>query len=178
MYDFLANINIKLWMLIIPTLLFLHEMEEWNILEWYYSTYDPAPKSTNLSTRIWLFIMSIWGYLMITLAYIIPNVYLSAGVVLFLIVFTSFNGLQHIFWLFAFKKYAPGVIFSSLGIVAGIILTMAMLIQGLVSPIIVIVFWAVTVPFIISTIRAKNTLIKTFEYLHNLTLKIVEFLER
>lgn len=178
MVNFLTNMDVKLWMWIIPTLLFLHEMEEWNILRWYHSTYNPPPKSTNLSARIWLFIMSIWGYLMTALAYVIPNRFISAGIMLFLIVFTSFNGLQHIFWLFAFRKYAPGVIFSSLGVAVGTALTAAMLMQGLVSPVLVGIFWAIAVPFIISTIRAKNTLIGTFERLHNLSLKIVEALER
>jgi len=38
--------------------------------------------------------------------------------------------------------------------------------------------WIISIPFIIETVRAKNTLIKSFVFLHNLTLKVVECLER
>ena len=177
-FDFLNNVNLKAAMWIIPIIFFAHEMEEWNILDWYHSTYNPPPKSTKLSCRIWLFIMSIWGFIAASLAYFIPNKHISAGIAVFLVVFTTFNGFQHIFWLFAFKKYAPGVLFSSLGIAAGVFITAAALIQGLVSPIYVMILYIITVPFLISTFCAGNKCIGTFEHLHNFTLKIVEVLEK
>ena len=176
--ELLLNLNFRAWIWIIPLFLFLHEMEEWNILDWYHSTYNPPPKSTKLSCRIWLFIMSLWGFIVASLAYFIPNKHISAGIAVFLVVFTTFNGFQHIFWLFAFKKYAPGVLFSSLGIAAGVFITAAALIQGLVSPIYVMILYIITVPFLISTFCAGNKCIGTFEHLHNLTLKIVEVLEK
>ncbi len=177
-YNFLSELNINNAMWIIPFIFFLHEMEEWNILSWYHSTYNPPPQSTNLSCRIWLFIISIWFYFMTVIAHIIPNQYISTGILLFLIVFSSFNGIQHIFWLFAFKKYAPGVIFSTLGIVAGAIITAACLIQNLTLPIYIIILYAFTIYPLIVTFRAGNKCIKTFQALHNLTLKIVEGLSK
>ncbi|MFA5658209.1 MAG: HXXEE domain-containing protein [Oscillospiraceae bacterium] len=178
LYNFLENLNFRAWIWVIPLMLFLHEMEEWNILKWYHSTNNTPPKSTNLSCRIWLFIMSIWGFAVTALAYCIPNKYISSGIILFLVVFTTFNGLQHIYWLFAFKKYAPGVIFSSLGIIAGVLLSASALIKEITSPIYIIILYTITIPFLIATIHAKNKCIGTFNYLHNLTLKIVKVLEK
>jgi len=177
-FNFLVNVDIKVFMWIIPTVFFCHEMEEWNILDWYHSTYNPPPKSTKLSCRIWLFIMSIFGFIVTALSYIVPSPYISAGIILFLVVFTTFNGIQHIYWTITFKKYAPGVIFSSIGIICGIFVTIAAFLQRLVSPIYVVILYTITIPFIIATVHAKNKCIRTFQNLHNLTLKIVEVLEK
>lgn len=173
----LNEMNFKTIMWIVPIIFFIHEMEEWNILDWYHSTYVTPPPSTKLSCRLWLWAISIWGFLMTTIAYVIPNESISAMVLLILIVFTTFNGLQHIYWTFAFHKYAPGVIGSSIGIAAGGIITAVILVQHLVSPIYVIVLYIITVPQIIQTIRAKNTLLKTFYKLHLLTVKMANCFE-
>lgn len=90
----------------------------------------------------------------------------------------TFIGIQHIYWTFAFRKYAPGVIFSTLGIICGIFITTITLIQKIASPIYVIALYAISIPFIAATIRKKNKCMGAFEHLHNHTLKIVEFLER
>lgn len=176
--NFLKEVPLTTLMWIIPCVFFLHEMEEWNILTWYHSTYNPPPKSTKLSCRIWLFTISILAFILSALAYVIPKAHICAGIVILLVVFTTFNGLQHIYWTITFKKYAPGVIFSSLGIICGIIVTAATLQQGLVSYIYVIILYIIIVPFLIMTFKAKNTLIPPFAKLHNFTLQIVEFLER
>lgn len=174
----LNEMNLKTVMWIVPIIFFIHEMEEWNILDWYHSTYVTPPPSTKLSCRLWLWTISIWGFLMTTIAYVIPNKSISAMVLLILIVFTTLNGLQHIYWLFAFHKYAPGVIGSSIGIVAGGIITAGILVQNLVSPIYVIILYLITVPYVIQTIRAKNTLLKTFYALHLLTVKIANCFQK
>jgi len=174
----LNELNLKTIMWMVPIIFFIHEMEEWNILDWYHSTYVTPPPSTKLSCRLWLWAISIWGFLMTTIAYVIPNESISAMVLLILIVFTTFNGLQHIYWMFAFRKYAPGVIGSSIGIVAGGVITAGILVQQLVSPIYVIVLYLITVPKIVQTIRAKNTLLKTFYSLHLLTVKIANCFEK
>jgi len=176
--DFLTGVRFTTLMWLIPFVFFLHEMEEWNILAWYHSTYNPPPKSTKLSCRIWLFVISIWAFILSALAYIIPEKHVSAGIIIFLVVFTIFNGIQHIYWTIAFKKYAPGVIFSSVGIVCGVVVTSAALLQGLVYNGYVITLYLIIIPFLIATFKAKNRLIGSFERLHNLTLKIVEFLEK
>lgn len=175
---FLNHVNVKAAMWIIPIIFFIHEMEEWNILDWYKCTYNPPPPSTKLSCRIWLFLISIFGFMITSIAYILPNDTISAGVLLVFIVFSTFNGLQHIYWTIAFKKYAPGVIFSSLGIIAGIFITAVILSKGLISAGYVFFLYLITVPFMIETFRAKNKLIRSFTYLHGLTLKIVDILER
>ena len=153
-------------------------MEEWNILNWYNSTYCPPPSSTKLSCRIWLFLISIFGFIITSIAYIIPNDTISSGVILIFIVFSTFNGLQHLYWTIAFKKYTPGVVFSSLGIFAGIFITAVILSKDFISVGYIIILYIITIPFMLETFRAKNKLIRSFSYLHGLTLKIADFLER
>ncbi|NLX68305.1 MAG: HXXEE domain-containing protein [Clostridiaceae bacterium] len=178
MYSLLATLDVKAWLWIIPAIFFFHEMEEWNILKWYHSTFNPPPKSTLLSTRLWLFFISIVVCVLSSLAYVIPVKIISMLIVLFLITFTGFNAPQHIYWFFAFKKYAPGVIFSSIGLAVDLILTIAILVQGLVNPIIVAAFAIATVPMLVETFRAKNKSTKAFESMHEFTLKMVAFLEK
>lgn len=161
MVEILNGLNLKTIMWIIPIIFFLHEMEEWNIYDWYHSTYQTPPPSTKLSMRIWLWLISIWGFLVTSISYIIPNKMISAMVILFLVVFTTVNGLQHIYWTIAFRKYAPGVIWSSLGIVAGGFITAAFLIQQKISIVYILILYLISIPLIIQTIRAKNTLTKT-----------------
>lgn len=177
-YVFLETVDLKALMWILPFVFLFHEMEEWNILDWYKSTYCPPPSSTKLSCRIWLFIISILGFITTLISYLIPNKTFSACIILIFIVFMTFNGIQHIYWTIAFGKYAPGVIFSSLGIVAGLFITVIIISQHLVWTGYILILYLITIPFLIQTFKAKNTLIKTFLLLHNFTLKIVDFLEK
>lgn len=176
--DFLTQLDFRTWMWWIPLIFFLHEMEEWNILDWYHATFNPPPNSTKLSCRLWLFLASICGFAVTALAYVIPNSSISAAIVLVFIALTALNGMHHIFWLFAFQKYAPGVIFSTLGILAGAGMTAAALAQGLVSPAFVILLYLLCVPILVVPFRAGNRCIGACAALHNFTLKIVEVLER
>lgn len=174
----LSSVDLRIVMWVIPVIFFLHEMEEWNILEWYKSTYSAPPPSTKLSCRIWLFTISILGFMVTAAAYIISNQTVSAVVVLLFVVFSTLNGIQHIYWTFAFKKYAPGVIFSSLGIVAGLIVTAVIYSKNLVNPVCIAIMYAACIPSVIQTIKAKNTLTKSIEALHIFSMKIVDLLER
>lgn len=122
--------------------------------------------------------MSIFGFIVTAVAYLVPNIYVTSSIILFLIVFTTFNGMQHIFWTLAFKKYAPGVIFSTLGIVFGLVITIAIMIQRISHPLYIAILYGLTIPLMIETIWAKNACTKVLERLHNFTLKIVKVLER
>lgn len=178
MIEVINEINLKTIMWIIPLIFFFHEMEEWNILDWYHSTYRTPPPSTKLSTRIWMCLISVWGFVITAISYIIPNTMISAMVILFLVVFTTFNGLQHIYWTIAFKKYAPGVIWSSMGIIAGLVVTVVSLAQNQGLMIYILLLYLIAIPKMIQTIRAKNSLTKTFYKLHVLTVKIADCFER
>jgi uncharacterized protein YacL len=122
--------------------------------------------------------LSIFGFIVTAVAYLVPNIYVTSSIILFLIVFTTFNGMQHIFWTLAFKKYAPGVIFSTLGIVFGLVITIAIMIQRISHPLYIAILYGLTIPLMIETIWAKNACTKVLERLHNFTLKIVKVLER
>ena len=49
MIDFLAGVNFKTLMWIIPFVFFLHEMEEWNILTWYHATKEYKAFLSNMA---------------------------------------------------------------------------------------------------------------------------------
>lgn len=142
-----------------------------------FNIQSASQKHASLNTPMAIFI-SIVVCVLSSLAYVIPVKIISMLIVLFLITFTGFNATQHIYWFFAFKKYAPGVIFSSIGLAVDLILTIAILVQGLVNPIIVAAFAIATVPMLVETFRAKNKSTKAFESMHEFTLKMVAFLEK
>ncbi|HEX3076676.1 MAG TPA: HXXEE domain-containing protein [Lachnospiraceae bacterium] len=177
MIEVLREINIKEVMWAIPMIFFLHEMEEWNIYDWYYSNYQTKLPSTKLSIRLWLWLISICGFVVTSISFVIPNKLISGIIILILIVSSSFNGLQHIYWTFIFKKYAPGVLWSSLGIIAGGIITSAIVIQHQVPIVLILILYLITIPLLIQTVRAKKTLNKMFFQLHNLTVKISNIFE-
>ena len=63
------SINI-IW--IIPIFFFIHELEEWNILNWYKKHFINLPDSNETSIRIHIFTLSIAAFLLTFIAWISP----------------------------------------------------------------------------------------------------------
>lgn len=102
---------------VIPLVLFIHEMEEWNIYHYHQKNYPTGViKESILGTRLWLFFLSFVGFAWTTVSYLIPNLTVSAIVMMFLIDFTILNALQHLILTVKTKKYNPGVLFG--GVIA------------------------------------------------------------
>lgn len=154
MLNLLNSIEFRQVIWIVPIILLLHELEEWNIRSWHIKNSMDVPGETFLSTRMWILFLSLLGFLWTVLAFIIPSSSISAGVMLVLICFTLLNALQHLIGLFRFKQYNPGFFFSTVvGLPAGLYLTYRILAQNLLSIWIVLAFGILILVGLVLTVK-------------------------
>jgi hypothetical protein len=57
----LQAVSTRVFFIIIPFVLFIHEMEEWNIVKYHQENYENKIDENNLGTRLWLFLLSLTG---------------------------------------------------------------------------------------------------------------------
>jgi hypothetical protein len=111
--DFLNLINIKVLFFIVPCVLLVHEIEEWNIYEFHKKSYSSGVDGeTKLGGRLWLIFLSLTGFLWTIVCSFIPNTAVSALVMLLLVDFVLLNAIQHIGLTAKTHKYNPGFIFG------------------------------------------------------------------
>jgi hypothetical protein len=107
-----SALSLKFFFITIPVVLFLHEMEEWNIVEFHRKNYKIQFNETNMSERLWLFILSLIGLFFSILCQNIDNEVIANSVFLVLTTFLTINGLQHLLLTVSIKKYNPGFVFG------------------------------------------------------------------
>jgi general stress protein CsbA len=164
----------------VPLFQLVHEVEEWNILRWYRETYVDLPASTNLSVRLWIVVFSLFAYVWTTLSFFTPNRTAAMVMILLLVAASAQNGLQHVYWLLRFRKYAPGVITSVLLVLPlDGYLTHLMLREDFLPSWLVLIVFALMLPGLIETVRAGNRMTKTVRLLaHELPIRLIERLAR
>ncbi len=102
------------WLL--PTSLALHELEEWNILEWYEAHWvnvDPVTM-TPASVHVWLVFASVMAFLgtaAVLCSRHFPLLARTSLLPAFVIVVFG-HAFAHIFWVWRFGGHAPGVVTS------------------------------------------------------------------
>ncbi len=99
-----------------PVALALHELEEWNILDWYLEHWlevDPHTM-TPASVHVWLIFASVLGFLGTFAAVNAKNFELMVRLFLLpsFVVAVFGHALAHIYWTWLFAGYSPGVITS------------------------------------------------------------------
>lgn len=115
MIIFLLSVSIKYLYFPIAGLLFIHELEEWNIYKYHKSMYSNTNQNeSNLSNRLWLLFLSVVGLLLSTICYNIENLFISAMIYMFLVDFILLNSIQHILLSLKTKKYNPGFVFGGI----------------------------------------------------------------
>lgn len=105
-----------LWLLAISFA--LHEAEEWNLVSWERAHFTPPPEFTDLAARTLLVLFALLGLSItaVSVRFLSTRGALVALLPLFVAVVFG-NALTHLFWLFYFGAYAPGVITSGLLVV-------------------------------------------------------------
>jgi hypothetical protein len=169
--DFLS----VLWLF--PIAFALHEAEEWNIMKWYHRNYSDLPPATDRSARTWIVFISLVGFAWTAIAVLPGSPSVAAFVLLPLVAIAIQNGLQHIYWLFCFRQYAPGVVTSVLLVIpiGGYIVAMAVQ-QGHV-PIWYVAIWAaLMIPGLVQTVRAGNEMTAPVRAIHNWGIKLSEMI--
>jgi hypothetical protein len=93
----------------------LHEAEEWNISKFEHRNFEGLPSAaTDRSARMWIAFISVVGLIWCAVATLPGNPTIAAWVILPAIAIALQNALQHVYWSFYFRQYAPGVITSVL----------------------------------------------------------------
>lgn len=178
MINFLLSVSIKYFYFPIAGLLFVHEIEEWNIYQYHKSTYANADKNeSNLSNRLWLLFLSIVGLLLSIICYHIENLFISTIIYMFLIDFILLNSIQHILLSIKTKKYNPGLIFGGIfSLLASILFIYKIIVHSIMPLWIVCVFLFVVMVALVETIVSakKNKL----PYIVVQILKFSLFLKR
>ena len=93
----------------------LHEAEEWNLVPWFQANFEPAPQFNDREARTLLVLFAFLGisFTALSIRLLTLRTALFALLPLFVSVILG-NALTHVFWLFYFKTYAPGVLTSAL----------------------------------------------------------------
>jgi hypothetical protein len=110
----------------------LHELEEWNIDRFERQHFAGLPPAaTDRSARLWIGFVSLVGLLWCALATLPGDLALAAWIFLPAIAIMLMNALQHVFWSFYFRGYAPGVLTAALLVIpSGCYLAAQALAQG------------------------------------------------
>ena len=147
------------WLL--PVAFALHELEEWNIAEWYrryWTNVDPAIVNQRNSWT-WLAFASLFGFLWTLLAVRFRNPKHTFHVLLIFFIAVFSHCIAHVYWLFSLGAYAPGVVTSILLIIPiTAYVTYRAIRDGLVSSTYPTVLFALTLPPIVWAIRLDNRL--------------------
>ncbi len=106
------------------------------------------------------------------------NPVLAAYVFLPAIAVATQNALQHVYWLFYFKQYAPGIITSAVCLIPlGVYLVLRAVLQSYVSFWYVGILMLLLIPGLVQTVQAKNRMTKQIRAIHHLGIKLAGLLE-
>jgi hypothetical protein len=167
--DFLS----VLWLF--PVAFALHEIEEWNIMKWYRRNYADLPPATDRSARTWIVFVSLVGFVWCAVAVLPTSPTVAVFVLLPAIGIALQNALQHVYWLFYFRQYAPGIVTSVLLLIPiGVYIVVRAVRQGY-APIWYVAIWAALIlPGLVQTVRAGNQMTPPMRAIHNLGIRLAE----
>jgi len=175
----IAQIDFLTWLWIFGTAFALHEVEEWNILRWYQRNYDDLPPSTNKAVRAWIVFVILVGFVWCAAATLPGNPVIAAYVFLPAIAVAMQNALQHVYWLFYFKQYAPGIITAVFCLIPlSIYLAIRAIWENLAPLWYVGILLLLIIPGLVQTVRAKNRMTGPIRSIHQIGIKLAEWLER
>ena len=158
-----------------PVAVLIHELEEWNIMRWYRHNFVDVLQMSDKTAHIGLMFVGLTSFLWTTAATIFGNPTVAAFVMLFHIAGIFQNVLQHIYWLFHFKQYAPGIVTSVLLLAPlGIYLSARAVIEKY-APAWYIVLLTIWIIFsLVPTIRAGNRF--QVRAVHKVAIQLSEWL--
>jgi hypothetical protein len=175
----ISGIDYLAWLWIFAFAYALHELEEWNILRWYQRNYVEMPPATDRTIRVWIVFFILIVFAWCAVATLPGNPVFAAYAFLPTIAVAIQNSLQHIYWLFYFKQYAPGVVTSLVLLIPiGLYVTVQAVLQNYVPYWYVIVLALVMLPGLLQTVKAKNKMTSQMRGIHNLSLKLDQWIER
>lgn len=176
MSNILATINnldflTVLWLF--PVAFALHEAEEWNIMKWYHRNFTDLPPATDRSARTWIVFVSLVGFVWCAVAVLPGNPAVGAFVFLPAIAIGMQNALQHIYWLFDFRQYAPGVVTSVLLLIPIVFYITVRAVQQGFAPIWYVAIWSLLIlPGLVQTVKASREMTSAVRAMHMMGIKL------
>ena len=139
------------WLL--PLVLALHELEEWNIKNWNAANFLNAPDTPDGAIRVLLVLVIVMGFLVTAVACTFNSTSKTAYCSLTFFVLVAFNNsVQHLYWQLSWATYSPGVIAAVLlNIPAILFVSWHALVNKLVSPIFIAILYLSSIPTLIFT---------------------------
>jgi hypothetical protein len=178
-FDALGRIGFLVVLWLFPIAFALHEAEEWNIVAWERRSFEGMEHATVRGARTWLVFISLIYFLWCAAATLPSNPVLAAFVFLPAVAIAVQNALQHAYWAFHFRQYAPGVATSVLLVIptGGYIVTRA--VQGGYAPVWYVSVLAVLIlPGLVQTVRASNEMTSPMRAIHTLGNRLSEMIFR
>jgi hypothetical protein len=158
----------------------LHEVEEWNSLGWHRRNFlDMPADETDTSLRTFLVLASITGFIWAAVATVWGNPSVAAFLFLPAVAVALQNALQHLYWQFSFREYAPGIVTSALLLIPGAIyLAVVAVGQGFVPLWYVVGLALLVVPGLILTVKAGHRLTQQFHAILRFSIALSRWLGR
>lgn len=163
----LQRLDLLMALWLFPIAVTLHELEEWNIVQWYKQNFVDLPQLTDKGARAWIVFSSLVGLLWTGIAILPGNPAVAVWVLLFAFALMLQNALQHIYYLFYFRRFAPGIVTSVLLLIPTIVYLVARAVQQGYVPIwYAILLVVLLIPNLIQTVRARNTMLPSLQAVH------------
>lgn len=137
---------------------FIHELEEWNITKFELRNFVNIPAVvTTRNARAWIGIICTICLLWCAVATLFGNPVIAAYVFLPAVTLAIGNAIQHVYWTFYFRQYAPGVVTAILLVIPLSLLIFVQAIwQGYTSPWYVAALVGPVTLLLIHTVKAGN----------------------
>lgn len=175
----IAQIDFLVWLWIFAIAYAFHELEEWNILRWYQRNYVDLPPATDRTVRIWIVFFILIVFVWCAVSTLPGNRVFAAYAFLPTIAVAMQNALQHVYWLFSFRQYAPGAVTSVVFLIPfGSYVTIQAVRQSYVSIWYVAILAIAMIPGLLQTVKAKNKMTSQIRSIHNLSIKLDKWVER
>ena len=159
-----------IWLL--PFALAFHEAEEWNIFRWYRRNFiDLPPERTKTTIRFFLVFLSFTGFIWTAIAFSWENPTITAMILFPLIALILQNIIQHIYWQFLFRQYAPGIVTSVVLLLPIVCWFLYWVVTKSEVPLwYIVVFGVLIIPGLIQTVKVRNRLTSAIYSIHKFSL--------
>lgn len=144
---------------VLPVAYSLHEAEEWNLLAWYDRYWLNVGDLSDRTVHVWLLFSSLLAFAVTGVVMAFRRERLAAWVLLPFFAFPFLHAFLHIYWVFYFRAYSPGVITSALLLIPSFVFVASRAVRDRLVPAwFVAVACLLNLPPVIAGIRLGNVL--------------------
>lgn len=148
------NLSLTTLLKIVPFAFTLHELEEWNALQWHLKHQSNIPPIADIDIRTIFLFLIVVCFIVFNLALQFRNKNFTSYILIPFVGLMCYNGFVHLFWTFYFNDYSPGLIFGFfLGVPLMILIVYKMLREKLVKKWYVLIFALLFISMFINTIH-------------------------